>query len=297
MIDPTDLLYAASRGDVETCKLLLSKGADVNDEAGVGLPLCLAADKGQLEICRLLINAGADVSRTGPDDLSALMHASRRGHAEVCYLLMAAGACPDQMTANEGSALTMAGSLCEGSEARVLRTLLHHPAGSVEVPSERMVQAASHALIRATVRGDKDSCQMLISAGADVNFVSESGWTSLHLAAANDHLLVCKLLLESGGDPSLAGLCSRNWPLTPFQVAVDMGAASVVAHFLGHLDENPDQCTGDGRTMSKLAAKRRPILDLLESARLAAAIGEAVDGVEAGAPAPETRKRSTEPAL
>jgi hypothetical protein len=280
MRDITGLLHAASFGDLEECKKIISDGVSANGQGGDGKPLCLAAANGRLEVCRLLVEAGANLSADDPQGLTALMHASRQGHIEVCSLLVAAGAQIHQATSHGATALTMAGSLCEGSEANVLQALLRPAIESKRTPSKAMIEALSDSLLRPAMRGDLAACQLLIHAGANVDFDDERGWTPLLLAEANDKLAVCRLLLEHGANPLLAGLCSRPLPLTPFQVAVESGSGKVVAYFLDTLDEDPDQCTSDGRRLSELASKNCSINNLLESTRavrvVSAALGDSV---------------------
>jgi len=88
------LIEAACGGDVETARLFLDLGADVNapDERG-WTPLMEAATWGHTEIVRLLLAHGADVNQAMNDlPITALAVAERDGHPEVGALLRQAGA-------------------------------------------------------------------------------------------------------------------------------------------------------------------------------------------------------------
>ena len=54
----------------------------------------------------------------------------------------------------------------------------------------------------ATQRGDTETAEVLISAGADVDAPNEEGFTPLHLAAECGHSEVVRLLIEAGADAS-----------------------------------------------------------------------------------------------
>lgn len=129
-VSPTEaLLAAATRGDVETVKLLLEAGvrADVRDaddatalllaaRAGHGdivarlldaqanidatdrhgmTPLMAAASAGHLDVARALVGAGADLSAHDRMGLTALMWAEKNGHVQIETLLAPKGLSPE----------------------------------------------------------------------------------------------------------------------------------------------------------------------------------------------------------
>ena len=88
----TPLLYAASTGDAEMLRLLLSHGADPNRPKDDGMtPLAAAIFRGQLESVQALVEAGADVDQVlapGPDGaISALELAARCGRKPIASYL------------------------------------------------------------------------------------------------------------------------------------------------------------------------------------------------------------------
>ena len=89
-----DMCTAVRRGDIETVKGLLAKGADTNtgdSQFGVS-PLSWAALLGQSEIAELLIRNGADVNGRNRDGGTALHGAAFLGHADTAALLVQKGA-------------------------------------------------------------------------------------------------------------------------------------------------------------------------------------------------------------
>ncbi len=94
-----DLLAAATSGNVEAARHLLSEGATANSPGLSGgdyyNPLVLAAFAGHTEMVRLLLDNGADVNREQCCCMScstALTHAVDTGNVEIVKLLIARGA-------------------------------------------------------------------------------------------------------------------------------------------------------------------------------------------------------------
>ena len=61
----TTLIYASKNGHLETAKLLIANGADVNnrgEDEDKFTPLIYASKNGHPEVVKLLINKGADVN-------------------------------------------------------------------------------------------------------------------------------------------------------------------------------------------------------------------------------------------
>jgi len=75
-----DLIHAAEKGDTETVKMLLNKGADVNAKDKDGeTALMYAAQKGHTEIVEILLINGADINAKDKDGNTALILAAAWG--------------------------------------------------------------------------------------------------------------------------------------------------------------------------------------------------------------------------
>ncbi len=91
----TPLLFAARHGDIESARLLLAAGADVDDPAPTGAtPLVLAAHSGHGEFGAVLLDAGADPNAIGAG-YNALHAATLRGDERLVEALLRHGADPD----------------------------------------------------------------------------------------------------------------------------------------------------------------------------------------------------------
>ena len=91
----TPLLFVAQQGDVESARLLLAAGANVNDVAPIGWSaLAVAAFKNQVEVGKLLLDSGAEPDAAGAG-FTALHAAVLRGNLDLVETLLAHGANPN----------------------------------------------------------------------------------------------------------------------------------------------------------------------------------------------------------
>lgn len=88
--DETPLMYLAVIGETQRASDLIAKGAQVNRLGWT--PLHYAASKGHLETVKLLLSHKALVNAPSPDGTSPLMMAAYAGSEEVVRALLAAGA-------------------------------------------------------------------------------------------------------------------------------------------------------------------------------------------------------------
>ncbi|EQC46017.1 ankyrin repeat domain-containing protein [Bacteriovorax sp. Seq25_V] len=86
----TALVLASSGGDINFVKNLLNKGADPNVEFNRAKFTLLmdAAMEGNTELIRLLLAKGARVNDIDNTGMTALLYASREGHTEVVRILI-----------------------------------------------------------------------------------------------------------------------------------------------------------------------------------------------------------------
>lgn len=89
-IDETPLMYVAVVGQTQRAAKLIAKGAEVNRLGWT--PLHYAASKGHVETLKLLLKHQAIVNAPGPDGTTPLMMAAHSGSEEAVRVLLAAGA-------------------------------------------------------------------------------------------------------------------------------------------------------------------------------------------------------------
>ena len=168
----------------------------------------LAAGNGQTEMAELLLAHGADVNAVGDSGVTPLLLAGNAGYKSLVDLLLRHGAEPSSGKST------------------------HDPNAQLRAAIERGYLYAA-----------KDS----IESGADVNAMSEDGWTPLLEAVRADASLV-ELLLANGADPNEAS--DRGY--TPLMRAAGLGKLDVVRLLL---DAGADRETRDvdGKTAAELA--------------------------------------------
>ena len=90
----TPSFFAAKGGHLELLMLLVEKGANVNQANKNGAtPAHIAAWNGHLEVLRLLVEmGGADVNQANEDGATPALFAAKYGHLEVLTLLVEKGA-------------------------------------------------------------------------------------------------------------------------------------------------------------------------------------------------------------
>lgn len=91
----TALLFAAREGELESARLLVAAGANVNDTAPYGVtPVILAAHSGNAELVKFLLDKDANPNADGPG-YTALHAAILRGHEDAARVLLEHGANPN----------------------------------------------------------------------------------------------------------------------------------------------------------------------------------------------------------
>lgn len=88
------LMMAALKGDMAGVKMLLERGAKVNQ--GGWSPLHYAATGPEPDIVRLLLARGAEIDATAPNGITPLMMAAQYGSEDSVTLLLERGADPNR---------------------------------------------------------------------------------------------------------------------------------------------------------------------------------------------------------
>ncbi len=91
-VDESPLMLAALGGHLETVKMLIARGADVNKPGWA--PLHYAATRGHLDVLRELLEHNAYIDAASPNGTTPLMMAAHYGTPSAVKLLLEAGADP-----------------------------------------------------------------------------------------------------------------------------------------------------------------------------------------------------------
>jgi ankyrin repeat protein len=179
----TTLMHAARTGDVETMRLLLDKGVDVNAAAG--------PDFGKL-------NFGTLEDRPGPrvvehSGFTALIGAAESRNAQAVKLLLEHGANPKAKIGPGFTALTIAAPACAPD---VLQLLVDKGA---DVNAREYRGATPLIFVAASdCTNAAQSAKLLLKAGADWRIKTQEGETALDWALKRGETDVVALLKQAG---------------------------------------------------------------------------------------------------
>ena len=175
-----ELIAAAARGDVETVKSLLVKGArvDAADEDGV-TPLIAAAYGNHVDAARALIEAGSDVNQQDRTQQSAYLITTSEGYLELLELTLASGADVHSLDSYNGTGLIRA---ADRGHVEIIETLLN-----TDINVDHINSLSWTALLEAIILGDggprhTEVVRLLVEAGADIHLTDSDGVTPLEHA-------------------------------------------------------------------------------------------------------------------
>ncbi|EWZ86326.1 hypothetical protein NW765_001371 [Fusarium oxysporum] len=236
----TALSIAADGGYVETVRLLLANGADIEYENKMGeMAIFVAATAGHVEVMQLLVENGADIESANRFMTTPLMQACRYRNHEAVKLLIRCGANVERVNNDDETAMSIA--VTNGDEP-ILIALLE---AGARFDDGSFFDKTNTPLRRAAKQGHVDMVRLLLSKGAVVEanykFVyrhksaSEPrtpGFTPLLEAAYWGHASVSSVLLDynanieakdtSGLTPLLVAASQERYEV--MKVLVDRGA-------------------------------------------------------------------------
>lgn len=200
----TPLDIAKSVGCPEVIELLeQSKNDNANE-----VSLYSASVNGNAEAVERLLDYGLLVDSKWIGGKTALYGASEAGNKELVELLLAKGASPFPLK-NTWPDLPIAVAI-EKQEYEIASRLLTHTLqalNTIKKGNRQRYFAVMHELICAlnhcSQLGKPDLVKLILDCGVDPNSLDGHGEAALHLAAANGHLDVVKILVEKGATPAL----------------------------------------------------------------------------------------------
>jgi ankyrin repeat protein len=226
----TPLMLAAREGDVESARLLVVAGADVNAIAGDGKDaLGLAIFNGNYDVASFVIDNKAKVNQADTQAFTPLFWAVDRRNMETAPNF------PWMVTTDPLPLIKKLLDAGANPNALVNNT----PRARMRAGSPRIVFAT--ALMRAAFSADLELVKLLLSYGADPTIVSKDGETMVEAAAAlgfiqgyskgksaAERLEVVKLFVELGADVNQAD----DYGITPLMVAGNMGDTKIIQYLV-----------------------------------------------------------------
>jgi ankyrin repeat protein len=226
----TPLMFAAREGDVESAKLLVAAGADVNAIAADGKnALALAIFNGSYDVASYLVDAKSDVNIADTQRFTPLFWAVDRRNMETAPNF------PWMVTADPLPLIERL--LAAGADPNAL--VNNTPRGRMREGSPRIVFATS--LMRAAFAGDLALVDLLLSYGADPTVISSDSETIVEAAAGlafiqgyhrgrppAERLEVVRRFVELGADVNQAD----DYGITPLMAAANMGDTKVIQYLV-----------------------------------------------------------------
>ena len=188
-------------------KEFTKRGADVNYKTKRGwtaLTRC-AVGSGPKSL-KVLLEAGAQVNIANANGSTALMNAANfNSHPESIILLLDHGANPDQGDNNKKTPKELAQNN-RTSGAPYIQAILNNPEKWKQWKLSEPLTADDLILLSSV--GTAEEVKRAIDAGAEVNYASKQGYTSLSAAVTSkvDSLEKVALLLKAKANPNLANI-------------------------------------------------------------------------------------------
>jgi ankyrin repeat protein len=188
----TALVEAVQSWHGSVAELLLSRGAGAWPRPESILPLCLASERGLVGTVRLLLERGADVNERVETMGTPLICSSAGGHDAVVELLLARKA---DMGALDKAGRDALDAAFEGGHARCAELLIR--AGA---PLNTVSRSGGTLLLRAIDKKMEGVAMLLLSKGVAVNTQGAGRETPLTRACAVGLVVVAAVLIERGAD-------------------------------------------------------------------------------------------------
>ena len=194
------LLYALSlstKPSIDILRVLLDKGANVNQPTRYKTALMHAAGAGHADIVQLLLATGAQVNAL-TDEGTALLEAVAGGHIEIVKLLLASGADVKAVNRNNEQAIVLA------ARQRNYRTPSVEP--SAEIVQLLLAQGSDPNAVNRygetalMFANTPAKVKLLVAAGAQLETNDEEGRTALQKAALKGEAAVANALIASGAN-------------------------------------------------------------------------------------------------
>jgi len=187
-------LAAASGNKAVVDGLIATKkiGVDTIDASG-STALYVAAQSGYLDITKSLVKAGARFNLAANQGATPLYAATDRNHDEVVdFLLTLKG-----IAANQGvnqNKFTPLHRAIDNKNYSIMRSLIKSGKVNIDLTTSDEISP----LYRAAQANDIEAVDILIEAGADVNFATKKTTSALYLASLKGFTDVAKSLILSG---------------------------------------------------------------------------------------------------
>lgn len=187
------LSYAVNNGDIEIAKLLLENKAKIKDELLIAIKSPIV--ESSINMMKLLIDNKANINYTDENGFNPLNIAIESGDMELTKFLITNGANVNSLMQD---GVSLIGYAIAQNNMDLLQILIENGANVNNTNGNSWTDTP---LKTASRLGLDNVVRILLTRNVDINAVDMNGNTALHTAALNSQLSVVKLLLEK--NPSL----------------------------------------------------------------------------------------------
>lgn len=280
----TALIIASQYGHIDAIRLLLSKGANINQQDNDGLsPLQHACQNGYLDIVKLFLsNEKVDPNLKHKFDMTALHWACQKGFPEIVQLLIDTGKVDVNSRDDENwTPLHWAIQNCHDDVLNVLlntkgieinvrqkdeMTPLHFAASNGNIDGLKALLKVDGIEVDAVDNGGLTALHWAAQNGkgqivdymvnidrrAHINKIDDEGWTVLHWAAQNNHFTT---VVELCKDDRLDFNVKDKQGLTPFLISVLNSAVETFSIFLNNKKVDVKVKDATGKSALHLAVR------------------------------------------
>lgn len=182
------LSYAVNNGDIEIAKLLLENKAKIKDELLIAIKSPIVESR--INMMKLLIDNKANINYTDENGFNPLNIAIESGDMELTKFLITNGANVNSLMQD---GVSLIGYAIAQNNMDLLQILIENGANVNYTDGDSW---ADTPLKTASRLGLDNVVRILLTRNVDINAVDMHGNTALHTAALNSQLSVVKLLLE-----------------------------------------------------------------------------------------------------
>ena len=218
----TPLVCAVLNGHTDVAHVLIDRGARIDArDLSAATPLHAAVVNNHLEATRLLLECGADPNAQDKSGSTLMCHATNNHNLQMMDLLHRKGASTQKIGESGFSPLEIASG---GGHAAIAQWLLLRGA-NVDMRNPA-------PLMEAVNENQPHVIRLLLEAGAPINQVSGLGYTALGAAVKKGNLDTVQQLLSAGADVNVTGMGPNDE--SPLQMAAIGGNEKIVTLLISH---------------------------------------------------------------
>jgi ankyrin repeat protein len=219
----TALHKACGEGNLETVRLLINKGADIEARNSIrsATPLLDAMREPHIDVVKYLIEKGADVKAFDKHGFGVIHKAARKGNIEIAKLMLKIGADIEQR-ATIGTPIYWAAS---SGQKEFIEFLINAGASLDNIDNE-----GSTLMHAACIMPDLKTIEYLFEKGFEINARDKNNFTPVFWAACNSDLKVVEFIVNKGAELNI--LSKEN--KTPLDYAIEESTKEIINLLRSH---------------------------------------------------------------